>query len=492
MFERRAAEAGLRTALVDDGGETSYRELDERANGLAWRLRELGIGRGSFVGLALPRSRDSVAATLAILKAGAAYVPLDPAYPPDRLRFMVRDARIRVVLTAGGPSFADLDADVVPAEALAAPRRRDVPPDSAHPESVAYVMYTSGTTGRPKGVAVPHRAVVQLVQGQRYVRFGPDEVVLHLAPISFDASTFEIWGALLNGAQLAIASDELPSPRQLGALVRRHAVTTLWLTAAHFQVVVEDGVHELATVRQLLAGGDVLSIRHVARVLEELPDVRLVNGYGPTETTTFACCHSVARAGPGPVPIGRPLAHTVVRVLGDRMGPVAPGAAGEIYIGGAGVAHGYLHRPALTAERFLPDPLGEPGTRLYRTGDHGRFLADGEVEFAGRRDAQVKLRGYRVELAEVEDAVAALDGLQAAVTAVWPDELGAKRLVAYVVPAKGAEVTERSLRRELATRLPAYMIPSTFVLLESLPISPIGKVDRGALSKPRWARAATA
>ncbi|HEX8907126.1 MAG TPA: AMP-binding protein, partial [Longimicrobiaceae bacterium] len=311
--------------------------------------------------------------------------------------------------------------------------------------SLAYVVYTSGSTGTPKGAAVPHRAVVRLVRGQRYARFAADEVFLQLAPVAFDASTWEIWGALLNGAALAIHPAGPAGPRELGDFVRRHGVTSAWLTAGLFHQVVDAGAEGFQGVRHLLAGGDVLSPAHVLRAMEILPGTRIVDGYGPTEATTFTCCHPVARedAGRGAIPIGAPIANTRVYVLDAAMRPVPPGAPGELYAGGDGLARGYLGRPALTAERFLPDPFSHGG-RLYRTGDRVRWREmkprdSGSpafaLDFLGRIDQQVKLRGFRVEPGEVEAVLAHHPDVARTAVDVREGAEGDRRLVAWVVPA---------------------------------------------------------
>jgi thioesterase domain-containing protein/acyl carrier protein len=348
-------------------------------------------------------------------------------------------------------------------------------------------MYTSGSTGEPKGVAVTHRNVVRLVKGAEYAAFGPEEVTLQLSTPSFDASTFEIWGALLNGGRLVIAPADVLSLADLGALIARDHVTTLWLTAGLFHQMVDHRLEDLRPLRQLLAGGDVLSPRHVARVRAALPGLRLVNGYGPTEATTFTCCHTVTTAPPPgrSVPIGRPIANTRVYVLDGHRRPVPIGVAGELWIGGDGVARGYVDRPFLTTERFVVVRLSPTlEERMYRTGDLVRWLADGTLEFLGRLDDQVKVRGYRVELGEVEAALAGHPGIRACAVARRVAD-GEERLVAYVVT--DGPVESRTLREVLKRTLPEYMVPVTFVTIDRLPLAANGKVDRGALPEPgRW------
>src|SRR6185369_15153399 len=355
---------------------------------------------------------------------------------------------------------------------------------------LAYVMYTSGSTGEPKGVAVTHRAVIRLVRGAGYARFGPGETWLQLAPYAFDASTLELWGALLHGSRLVIPPPGVLTPAALGEVVEREGVTTLWLTTGLFRQMVEENLEALSGVRQLLTGGDVMPVAHALRVLAELPATRLVNAYGPTENTCFTSCYTVratAELDPS-VPVGRPIAHTWVAVLDRDQIPVPPGVAGELCTGGDGLARGYLDHPGWTAERFLPDPEGrEAGGRLYRTGDLVRWRRSGDLEFLGRIDAQVKVRGFRVEPGEIETALTAHPRLSSAVVLAQREEAGGHRLVAYVVAAPDVATATvapepSELRDFLRQRLPEFMVPSAWVSLPALPLTANGKVDRKALA----------
>jgi amino acid adenylation domain-containing protein len=495
LFQSQAARTPDAVAVIAESERLTYRELDARANRLAHYLGSRGVGPETRVGICLERSVDLVVGVLGIVKAGAAYLPLDPSYPPARLRFLLADAHARVLLTEsrhGGrlPPGCVATTICLDKERAVIAREPSTPPHGgAFAANLAYVMYTSGSTGVPKGVAVPHRAVVRLVQGTDYFRGGPDETFLQLAPVAFDASTFEIWGALLTGARLVVAPPGTLSLEAIGRVVREHGVSTLWLTAGLFHLMAARGLDDLRGLRQLLAGGDVLSVAHVERVLSELPQCRLLNGYGPTESTTFATCHPVV---PGDlrdsVPIGRPIANTRVYVLDRLMGPVPVGVPGELYLGGVGLARGYLGRPGLTAERFAPDPFGPPfggefGGRLYRTGDRVRWRADGALEFLGRMDDQIKVRGHRVEPGEVEASLRAHPAVRAAVVVAREDIPGEKCLVAYLVPEQPAPGVSE-LRAFLHQRLPDFMVPSAFVVLEQLPLSPNGKVDRRSLPPP--------
>jgi amino acid adenylation domain-containing protein len=468
-------------------GTVSYRELDELSDQLAGRLAAAGVGPDVLVGICADRGVQLVTGLLAIMKAGGAYVPLDPAYPPDRLAFMLADANPRVVLTQGalrehlpvadGTRVVEFGSD----GEVAAPHG----PESAN--NLAYVMYTSGTTGRPKGVAVTHRGVLRLVDEPDYVDLSPQETVLQYAPISFDASTFEIWGALVNGSRLVVAPPNVRSFDELGDLIRATGVTTLWLTAPLFHLMVEQRLDSLRDVRQLLAGGDVVSPTHVADALAACDELTVINGYGPTETTTFACCHPMSGEIDvrKPLPIGRPISHTTVHVLDADLTRVPTGVEGELFIAGAGLARGYLNQPGMTAERFLPDPFSRrAGARMYRTGDLARVRADGTVEFLGRADRQVKIRGFRVEPAEVEAVLGAHENVGQCVVTPWDRGGGERVLVAHVVPRQ--RVSDHDLREFLSSRVPDHLVPARFVIAAGLPLDANGKIDRAALPPPTW------
>jgi amino acid adenylation domain-containing protein len=488
LFERQAAARPEAPALVSahTGAATGYRELDTWANGIAHALQARGARPEGMIGLCIERGSAAVAATLGIVKSGAAYLPLDPAYPRERLQWMLRDAGCTLVVTE--VRYKDL-VQACGAEALCLdagePLRADAPPHvKTSGDSAAYVMYTSGSTGLPKGVCVTHRNVVRLLLNTNYVHLGPEETLLQFAPMSFDAATFEIWGALLHGARLVVCDVERPSLRELGDIVRRRGVTTLWLTAGLFHPMIDHELESLRGLRQLLAGGDVLSPDHVRRALAGLPGCTLINGYGPTECTTFSCCHPM-REGEDvgeTVPIGRPIANTTTYVLDPRLRPVPIGVEGELYIGGDGVAQGYLNRPELTAERFLENPFG--AGRLYKTGDRVRWREDGRIEFLGRADFQVKIRGYRVELGEIEAALEQHPELRQAVVVARADESGDKTLLAYAVFNNGA-LDPQELKSWLQGRLPLHMVPSAIITLDSLPLNANGKVDRKALPTPQ-------
>jgi surfactin family lipopeptide synthetase C len=494
-FEQQADATPDRVALLFGNRTMTYRELDESANRLARHLQAAGLAPGDFAGLCLERSFELIVCLLAILKAGAAYVPLDPSYPADRLSYMMEDARLNMLvgtanllekLPGSQALRVALDANQ---EAVAAqsPERLGI---TVSLDACAYVNYTSGSTGRPKGVLTPHRGVLRLVKGADYADFDSAHVFLQFAPVAFDAATFEIWGSLLNGARLAIYEHPHVSLEEVGRSVRDYGVTTMWLTAGLFHQMVEHRPEDLAGVSQLLAGGDALSVSHVKKILQHLqPGGRVINGYGPTESTTFAVCCTVTDAQDltTSVPIGRPIANTQVYVLDRRLHPVPVGAIGELYIGGDGLALGYLNRPDLTEAAFVPHPFAkEPGARLYKTGDLVRWLTDGRLEFVGRADNQVKIRGFRIEPGEVEAALQDHAAVRSAVVLPRLDPTGAKCLVAYLVLEPGAESTTQQVRRDLQTSLPAYMIPSLFVTLDEMPLNANGKVHRQALPEPVW------
>ncbi len=489
VHELFAAQAARRPDAVAVRGERrrlSYGELDARANQLAHQLRSLNVGPDTPVAVCMPRSLDLIVALLGILKAGGAYLALDPNQPRERHGVLLEDSGASVLLVRGTPPAAlDGLAEVVVRldrdRAVLAEQPIDDPKAEVTPRHLAYLAYTSGSTGTPKGAAIPHHAVTRLVIGPDFLPIAEDDIFLQLAPVAFDASTLEIWGPLLNGATLELFPPHDPTPEQIASVVEKTGVTVLWLTAGLFHQIAQGPIARLAGLRTLLAGGDVLSIPHVNRALAALPNTRLINGYGPTENTTFTCCHHIDAPVEGDsVPIGRPISGTDVYVLDDALRPVVPGEVGELYAGGRGVARGYLGRAALTALRFLPDPFAQrPGARMYRTGDQVRQRPDGVFEFLGRADDQVKIRGFRVEPGEIEAAIARHPGVREAAVVAQPDPGGGRRLVAFVT---GRQVSTPALRRELAEVLPPYAVPSAFVSVRSLPLTPNGKVDRAALA----------
>ncbi len=498
-FMRQAALRPAAVALQHGESCVSYAQLDSMSSELAVRLRSHGIATRSRIGLRIADPIGQIIAIIGILKAGCAYVPFDPAQPALLLSFIAKDSGISAMLTDSSADDAafwtvptiiwsyDMPALHAPVAGLdASPSDIAVPdivPADMTSADTAYILYTSGSTGRPKGVAVPHRAVLRLVTDTNYASFGPDETFLQLAPLAFDASSFEIWGALLNGARLILSPPGLLSVDAIADLVIRHQVTTLWLTAGLFHLMIDTRPDALRPLRQLLAGGDVLSPAHVGRALRLLPDCRLINGYGPTENATFTCCYTI-RPGDeaGPIPIGTPISGTTVHVLDEALHEVAAGEPGELCTGGLGVADGYVNLPELTAERFIPDPFSSvPGARLYRTGDIVRQRADGNLEFHGRRDGQIKLDGKRIEPGMIEAALLQTGLVRDAVLSVVSAASGQKRIVAHLLSGSDAH----TLRRALQALLPPYMIPADFTFHDRFPLTPNGKVDRAALMATR-------
>ncbi len=494
IFEKLAEQHPDAIALKFLDQQMTYRQLNARANQLAHRLRELGVGPEVMVGTLLERSLELVVGLLGILKAGGTFVPLDANYPAERLAFMAADTKAPVMLVQSlvvqkmeGKSW--MTSAIVPLDGETPEidqQSNENPTNLTNAENLAYVMYTSGSTGQPKGVMVTHRAVVRLVKNTNYVELNERETFLQFSPISFDASTLELWGPLLNGGCLAIMPADVQALSEIGAAIRQHGVTSMWLTAGLFNVMVEQRLEDLQPLRQLLVGGDALSPVHMRKAIEGLPGCKLINGYGPTEGTTFTCCHTISPedAQGTSIPIGRPIANTQVYLLDSENELVPVGSEGELCIAGDGLAKGYLNQSALTAEKFVSHPFSEEtDARIYKTGDLARYRADGTIEFLGRLDSQVKISGYRIELGEIEMVMMHHPNVKSGVVLARQDTPGEKKLAAYIVAQpQGCSVHE--LRAFLQEKLPAYMLPSAFVLMESLPLSPNGKVDRAVLPAP--------
>ncbi|HEY6351866.1 MAG TPA: amino acid adenylation domain-containing protein, partial [Candidatus Angelobacter sp.] len=471
----------------------TYSELNKKANQLGHYLKKQGIRTEVRVGMCMERCPEMVVAMLGILKAGGAYVPLDMNYPVARLQYMIQDAGVDLVLTQQSVRLPGMAGKWMCLDQLWNEIGQESDRDFESGvclENLAYVIYTSGSTGTPKGVGVDHRGIVRLVKGANYVELGEGDVFLQLASVSFDAATFEIWGSLLNGCRLVLCPAEMPSLEELGRIIEESGVTVLWLTSGLFHQMVDTQLGRLRGVRQLLAGGDVLSPAHVRKALAGLGETCLINGYGPTENTTFSCCHRM-RAEDGrmleeTVPIGRPITNSQAYVMDEEGYAAVPvGIVGELYVGGSGLARGYLNSAGLTAERFVPNPFSKSGgERLYRTGDRARWRGDGTLEFLGRMDYQVKFRGYRIELGEIETALLEHPGVKQAVSILREESGGEKRLVAYFTP-KDETVTGDALRTFLQGKLPGYMVPTACVELEELPLTANGKVNREVLPAPK-------
>ncbi|MFJ5548010.1 amino acid adenylation domain-containing protein [Streptomyces sp. NPDC093225] len=494
LFETVAAEHPDAPAVRADGTTLTYAELDVRANRLAHRLAALGTGPERTVATLLERSPAVVVATLAVVKAGGTYAPLSAGYPLDRLTYVMAGTRASVLVVDAatrdhelvaqarreGTEIVDLTDPSLDAEPATAP---DV---AVHPDQLAYVIYTSGSTGAPKGVGVTQRNVADLAADGCWHGGAQQRVLMH-APHAFDASTYELWVPLLTGGTVVVAPEGSLDTREYARIIAEHRVTAALFTPVLFNLMTEEEPGALATMRQVWTGGDNVPVGAVQRAVDRCPDTEIVATYGPTETSVICSWfpmrapHRVGRS----VPIGRAMDNTRLYVLDERLAPVPPGVPGELYIGGPGLARGYLGRPDLTAGRFVADPFtDEPGARMYRSGDIVKWAGDGLLDFVGRADGQVKVRGFRIELGEVEAALAKDPALVQVAAVVREDRPGDRRLTGYLVPAQGTAVDTAAIRESLAAALPEYMIPSAFVVLDALPQTPNGKLDRKALPAP--------
>ncbi|MFI9238056.1 non-ribosomal peptide synthase/polyketide synthase [Streptomyces sp. NPDC053079] len=490
-FEERVGLDPHAVAVVAGAASLTYAQLDARANRLARDLVDRGVGTEQVVAIAMPRSVGFVVAVLAVVKAGGTYVSLDERYPESQVRLMWADNDVSLLLTDSPsrvPQFVPgeqvllLGDDAGDADVPAAAARDFATP--ASPDQLACVVYTSGSTGKPKGIALTHAAIAALSDDPDVGRHA-GRVLLH-SPTAWDALPFELWVPLLLGGQVVIAPDVRLDAAGLRDVIVEHRITSMWITAGLFKVMAEECPEAFRHMGQVFTGGEVVPPAAVRRVMDACPDVVVVNGYGPGETTTFASLHVMepGRALEPALPIGRPVANKRVYVLDDRLRLVPPGVAGELYVSGAGMARGYIHQPALSAQRFVADPYGPAGARMYRTGDLARWNRDGRLEFVGRADHQVKVRGFRIEPGEVESALRELPGVTQAAVLVHEVQEGDRRLVAYVVTADGAELPPSAARDALRQRLPEYMVPSAVVTLSALPLTLNGKLDRKALPAP--------
>lgn len=484
-FDEQASRSAQRIALRYENGSLTYAQLNKRANNLAAHLQSHAVvKRGDIVAVKMSRRPEQIVALLAILKCGAAYLPLDENDPIARALHCLEEAHVRVIL-ADRLDDARLRGDrlciTLDERALFEEEREYAPAVGVSGEDPCYVMFTSGSTGAPKGVVVPHRAVIRLVQGTNYIAIAESDRILQFAPSSFDASTFEIWGALLNGAALVLYPGATLDPNLLVRQIREHAVSILWLTAALFHLIATRYTVALRTVKVVLAGGDVLQPKLVNKVLDEVPAITLINGYGPTENTTFTCCHrmTVANRPTSSVPIGKAITGTCLHVLDSARRPVADGERGELFVSGAGVALGYLN-DSNDGGAFFADARLASGL-IYRTGDLVRVNAAGELEFEGRQDNQVKVRGFRVSLEEIQANILKLPQIADAVVLLQKFDSGEQQLVAYLQLTAQHSMSVTEVRQALAVQLPRYMIPDLIHLKVELPINRNGKLDHARI-----------
>ncbi|MEG4594112.1 amino acid adenylation domain-containing protein [Microcoleus sp. F8_C2] len=487
LFEEQVERTPDAVALVFKGKQLTYRELNAQANQLAHYLQGLGIGAEVLVGICVERSLEMIVGLLGVLKAGGAYLPLDPEYPQERLQFMLQDAQVLVLLTQKQlidqlPEYQGklicLDTDWH----LIAKSSQGNPFANTLATNLAYAIYTSGSTGQPKGVIVPHQAVNRLVLNTNYINFHPSDVVAFASNFSFDAATFEICGALLNGASLAILTkDVLLFSGNFAAQIHSQKITVLFLTTALFNTLARVVPSAFQSVRILLFGGEAVDPNWVRELLKSGSPQQLLHVYGPTENTTFTTWYIVEDVPEEAttIPIGRPIANTQVYILDEYLQPVAVGVSGELYIGGDGLARGYLNRPELTDEKFIMNPFDS--SKLYKTGDLVRYLPDGNIEYLGRIDNQVKIRGFRIELGEIEAVLRQHPAILETVVVMQQDVSSHKHLVSYIVPKESRAISRSNLRRFLLEKLPDYMVPGVFIMLDALPLTPNGKVDRQAL-----------
>lgn len=492
LFEEVAATHPERIAVQMRDWSLSYRSLNQLSNRLARRIREQVSATNQPIPILLDRSFEYIISILAVLKAGGGYVPIDPDYPSERIVKLLASLESPVLLTRSTSK------DKVPAaftstvlsvdEIINASDIDDKGagnlPSRNRANDLAYIMFTSGTTGTSKGVEISHRGIVRLVKETNYADLDENQVYLQASALAFDASTFEIWAPLLNGGRLILLPPGPPSLDAIAAEIAEHNVTTLWLTSGLFQLMIDEKMEALAPLRQLLAGGDVLSKHHVDKLTRALPKLRLINGYGPTENTTFTCCHTV---GPddlqgAAIPIGRPISNTEVYLLDEQLNPLPPLAEGELYFGGDGLARGYYQNPELTAEKFIPNPFSTNSeSKLYRSGDRARYRPDGVIEFLGRRDNELKIRGFRIDPSEIEEALCAHPSITQARVAANGSTAEDKRLLAYVKSSNPSS-DEGELKAFLQESLPSYLIPARIFAVETLPVTENGKIDDQALA----------
>ncbi|EQB86563.1 hypothetical protein M918_13235, partial [Clostridium sp. BL8] len=484
LFEAKVEKTPDNMAVVFEENKLTYRKLNERANSLARVLRDKGVKADSIVGIMVERSLEMIVGIMGILKAGGAYLPIDPNYPKERIEYMLKDSESKILLSKGDLlETIEFDGEVIDlfSEELFRNEACNLEKIS-NSSSLAYVIYTSGTTGPPKGVMCEHKNVVRLVKNTNYIGFKEDDKILQTGSMVFDASTFEVWGALLNGLELYLAKNEtIILPELLEEFVVRNNITILWLTSELFNQIAEENINVFKNLRYLLAGGDILSPKYISLVRKQFTNLKIVNGYGPTENTTFSTTYLIEKEYSSNIPIGKPIANSQAYILDANYNLTPIGVCGELIVSGDGLAKGYLNRPELTAQKFVDNPF-EPGTKMYKTGDLARWLPDGNIEFLGRIDNQVKIRGFRIELGEIENRLLQHESIKEAAVLVKENKDGEKYICAYVISDK--KLQELDLKGYLKETLPEYMVPAYFVELEKMPLTANGKLDRRALPEP--------
>jgi len=499
LFEKQVSIFKDKVALIFGNQYLSYSDLNKRSNKLAYLLINEGINIEKPVGIIIDRSIEMIITILAILKSGGHYVPIDPKDPKDRMNFIIKDSNL-TTLIINQKYNSLIKKDRLKIFAVEEFLENTILTSDENPNikvrknNLAYINYTSGTTGLPKGVCIEHKSVIRLVRNNSYVNFSPEEIFFQFASIAFDAATFEIWGSLLNGATLVISNVENPTIREFSYILKTYNITTAWLTAGLFHLLVEEDLNMFRSLKQLVVGGDVLSVEHIERFRKNIPDCRLVNGYGPTEGTTFSTCFTIDSSylikKYNSVPIGKPISNTFIYVLNEDLLPCSYEEKGEIFISGDGLARGYLNSPELTADKFITNPYQRTinNDRLYRTGDLGFFTGNGDLVFSGRKDYQVKIRGYRIELLEIENVLKKYPDVRNAIAlAVDNKSINKKEIVAYILLGTSDKTNlKEKLREYLQNKLPSYMIPSKLIYLNYFPLNRNGKVDRDKLIEIKY------
>ncbi|UOB81919.1 amino acid adenylation domain-containing protein (plasmid) [Bacillus sp. ZJS3] len=489
LFEGEVSKNPQKVALIYGDHEVSYEELNLKSNMLAHYLINKGVKKEDSIGIFMDRSISMIISIVAIIKAGATYVPIDLNSPLKRIEYIIKDTEMQYIISDSSVYskikevntpfiFIDKEWDYISLELT---KNLDI---GVNKNNLAYINYTSGTTGEPKGVCIEQKSIVRLVKNNSYIDFNSQEIFFQFAPIAFDAATFEIWGSLLNGATLVICNKPIPTVEEFKQIFHNHNVSTLWLTVGLFNLLVDEDVDVFKNIKQLIVGGDKLSIKHISKLKAAIPNLNVVNGYGPTESTTFAMTYTIKDLKKArkynSIPIGKPISNTQVYILKENFLPCALNEIGEVYIGGDGLCRGYLNSDYLNHEKFVLNPLFEDDSELlYRTGDLAFIDSDGgDIVFAGRKDNQTKIRGYRIELSEIESQILTHSSIDnVVVIAKNVRENSEKNLYAYVIIKKGHQISSSEIRQFLQQRLPLYMIPMSFKFMERFPLTANGKID---------------